>query len=301
MTIDQIIRVLDVLAWPSTAFLLIWLARKQIRLLVPLIERIKYKDVEIKFGKRLADVTEDIGEAPLLDSGAPEEAAKIYALAEISPPSAVLEAWKDLEVIAQEKVRQLLPDGETYRKPLARSLDYLDYKGALSPSAASAARELKMLRNEAVHAGSKEISREDAIQYGAVASQIRAQIEAIDELPKVKLQALTLLILQLNHLIDSKRFEDISIKEVYRWIESEAVLSSLRERTDGESDLSMFFGDGPYAGFVPFYHEQMNRLAGGYAGDHNRKWGVENLGLCLLLAWTNELVQQGSGWYPSEM
>jgi len=38
----------------------------------------------------------------------------------------------------------------------------------------------------------------------------------------------------------------------------------------------------------------------GYAGNERRKWGIENLGLCLLLAWTNKIIQQGSGWYPNE-
>ena len=33
--------------------------------------------------------------------------------------------------------------------------------------------------------------------------------------------------------------------------------------------------------------------------DAQRKWGVENRGLCLLIAMTNEIVQQGSGWSSS--
>ncbi|QDE27997.1 hypothetical protein FIV45_12300 [Paremcibacter congregatus] len=37
-----------------------------------------------------------------------------------------------------------------------------------------------------------------------------------------------------------------------------------------------------------------------YAGQHRRKWGVENNGLCLLLVWTNEIIQRGTGWYPSD-
>lgn len=37
-----------------------------------------------------------------------------------------------------------------------------------------------------------------------------------------------------------------------------------------------------------------------HSGNEMRKWGIENSGLCLLLAWTNEMIQQGSGWYPSE-
>lgn len=301
MSIDQAILLTDILAWPTTALFLIWLARKQIRRLVPLIQRIKYKDVEIEFSKKLAEVTEDVGETPLLESVDSAERERIYALVNVSPASAVIEAWKSLERSAQGKVRQLLPKDETYKDPLRRPVDYLDYKGALVPSTASAARDLRMLRNEAAHARADEISREDALQYAVVASRIRTQIEAIAELPTVKLTALTLLILELNHLIDTKKYAAITIEEVYRWIDEETILPSLRERTAGDSDLSLFGPDGPYSNFASFYHNQMKRLAGGYAGEHRRKWGVENLGLCLLLAWTNELIQQGAGWHPNEM
>ena len=301
MSADQIIRLIDILAWPSTALFLIWLARKQIRLLVPLIERIKYKGVEIEFSKRVAQIAEDVGESPLLESGESEETARIYALADISPASAVLEAWKGLERAAQERVRQLVPEGETYRDPLGRPVDYLNFKGVLVPSAASAARDLRILRNDAAHAGADDVSREDAIQYAAVANRIRTQIEASTELPTVKLTALTLLVSEINHLIDTQKYDSITIDEVYQWIEGERILPSLEERTEGDVDLSLYGDDGPYVNFADFYHEQMKRLAGGYAGEHRRKWGVENLGLCLLLAWTNQLVQQGSGWHPDEM
>lgn len=301
MSIDQVILLIDIVAWPATALLVIWLARRQIRRMVPLIQRIKYKDVEIEFSKKLAEVTADVGESPLLESGESKERDQIYALIDISPASAVIEAWKSLERAAQDKVRQLVPKAETYKDPLRRPVDYLDYKGALVPSAASAARDLRMLRIEAARAGADEISREDALQYAALANRIRAQIEAISELPTVKLTALTLLILELNHLIDSKKYDDITIDEVYRWIDQEAILPSLKRRTAGDSDLSLFGEDGPYSNFASFYHDQMKRLAVGYAGNHRRKWGVENLGLCLLLAWTNELIQQGAGWYPNEM
>lgn len=302
LSMDLVIRLIEIVAWPVTALLLIWFARKEIRLLVPLIQRIKYKDVEIDFSKQLSQVTKDVDEyvdkSKTIESKDDIDADRVLSLAEINPPSAVIEAWKELERTAREKVRQLVPEGETYREPFRRPIDYLDYKGALVPSVASAARDLRSLRNTAAHVGAGDISREDAIQYVTVANQIRVQIEAISELPAVKLTALTLLILELNHLIDSRKYDDLTIDEVYDWIEEEKIIPLLKKRTEGDSDLSLYGKEGPYSNFSVFYHEQMKQLAGGYAGEHRRKWGVENLGLCLLLAWTNELIQQGAGWHP---
>ena len=119
--------------------------------------------------------------------------------------------------------------------------------------------------------------------------------------PEIELGAYTLLIMEINHLIDTGEFNDISIDEVYREIKNKNVIHFLRERTKGSSDFSMYSERGPYYEFIKFYHEQMLALYHGYGGDHDRKWGVENLGLCLLLGWTNELVQQGKGWHPGEM
>jgi hypothetical protein len=46
--------------------------------------------------------------------------------------------------------------------------------------------------------------------------------------------------------------------------------------------------------------DYLQRMCNAYSGDERKKWGVENSGLCLLLAWTNEIIQQGSGWHPRE-
>ena len=38
---------------------------------------------------------------------------------------------------------------------------------------------------------------------------------------------------------------------------------------------------------------KMESIYGGYGGQKRRKWGIENSGLCMILGWTNEIVQRG--------
>ena len=111
-------------------------------------------------------------------------------------------------------------------------------------------------------------------------------------LPEVKLTALTLLVLRLNGLIDSGKFNDIMVAEVHKWAEEGNILVSLVERTKGECSSEDYNEDGPYANFSDFYNDQMESLANATVGSD---FGVENSGLCLLVAWTNELIRQGSG------
>lgn len=105
--------------------------------------------------------------------------------------------------------------------------------------------------------------------------------------------ALTTVILGINHLIDTGKYNDISIKDVHEAIKKKRVLRFLKERAGKDIDLSIHLGSNAYGDFEVYYEQKLNDIYGGYAGQERRKWGVEHLGLCLLLAWTNEIIQQG--------
>lgn len=111
----------------------------------------------------------------------------------------------------------------------------------------------------------------------------------------MKVTALTLLILQVNSLIDSGKYNDISISEVHAAIESKRLLRFLKKRCGPDIDLSIHLESTAYGNFEEFYEERINQIYGGYAGDEGRKWGIINLGLCLILAYTNEIIQLGTG------
>ena len=108
----------------------------------------------------------------------------------------------------------------------------------------------------------------------------------------MKVSALTYIILSVNSLIDSGKYSDISIDDVHKAIEKKELLKFLKKRAGSDIDLSIHEA-GTYGDFVEYYEEQMFNIWGGYAGQERRKWGVEKLGLCLVLAWTNEIIQRG--------
>src|SRR5271157_6230693 len=98
------------LAWPCTIIIIIFLMRKPIRDLLPLLQRLKYKEFELEFGKRVEEVKEEIetalpGEAQrILPS---QEVEPLVKLAEISPSAAVLESWRSVEHAAIEAAQRL--------------------------------------------------------------------------------------------------------------------------------------------------------------------------------------------------
>ena len=269
--------------------------------LIPLVESFKYKDVEVSFRKKLLEAQSDAEESGIRSEAPDEEREYIQKLAEISPASAIVESWKEIELAAKERVVALAPVGGSFSNSRNyRPIDYLELTGALVPSIARAIRELRHLRNQAAHSAKLNISRKSVIEYVTLAKAIANQISSITSLPKQKLTVLTLLILEYNQLLDSGKYNDITIDEVHKAIERKDIIPWLAERTAGDSDFSLYTDVDTYSVYLEFYYEQMVNIYGGYAGQERRKWGVENLGLCVLIAWTNEIIQQGSGWHPYE-
>lgn len=110
---------------------------------------------------------------------------------------------------------------------------------------------------------------------------------------------LTLLILGLNSMIDSGKFDDISLEEVRRHIDDGSILDFIRERAGHALGLS-FLESSYRAPFVAEYVNYLQAILDAYGGDEGKRWGIKNKGLCLLLAWTNEILQQGTGWKAEE-
>jgi hypothetical protein len=294
---EHLIQLLDVLVWPSVVLFVIFVFRGSLQELFSFIEKIKYKDFEVSFHNRLKKIPEEVG----FDlENLPEGDVRFVKLLEASPSAAVMEAWIDIESAARKKVQELAPTKTTFRNILQRPVLYLEHIGALTPSTAKALRELQALRNDVAHTRDRELSKEDALSYISISAAMLKKIESITDLPKIKLTALTTLIFELNSLIDSGKFKHVTIDDVYAVIRDKRIIPFLDELTNGHGTIGFFQGDGPYSSFVDYYHDRMEQMHNAYSGNHRRKWGVENFGLCLLLAWTNELVQQGSGWYPSD-
>ena len=114
---------------------------------------------------------------------------------------------------------------------------------------------------------------------------------------KLTVTAFTLLVMKLNMLLDTGKYDGITIEEMHKHIDDRSVLRWLKETCGDDIDLSSLSST-TYGNFEELYSNYLQNMSGGYAGDERRRWGVENRGICFLLAWTNEAIQQGEGWKP---
>ena len=293
---DYLIKILDIIIWPALVLIVVLVLKKPIVTAFLFLNKVKYRDLEIDFKRGLKEIKQVVEET---DVG---EKLEDLEIPDVSASVMIINAWAEIEDIAREKVIELIPPGEKRDRALIRPVDFLSCSKALIPIVAESVRKMGRLRDNISHFPDDTIEKSVAIEYLQVSKKIISQINALIRIPIIKHTSLTHLILELNHLIDSGRYDDITIDEVYSQIENRNILPYLNERTNELSDFSLLINDdGTCTEFVNVYHEYMERLYNACSGDHRRKWGVENKGLCLVLAWTNEILQQGSGWHPSDI
>jgi hypothetical protein len=102
----------------------------------------------------------------------------------------------------------------------------------------------------------------------------------------MKANKLTYIILELNSALDSGAYDDVPMREANQHVDAGDVVPWLKGRVS-EMDLSLLTDSD-----ISEYHASLSDIYGGYAGKERRKWGVERRALCLLIAWTNEILQQ---------
>ena len=292
------------LIWPITILMIVIILRSSISKLLLLIVKIKYKDLTIWFHKEIKKVESEISydEFAGVEEKITEQDKSLKKLCCNSHVQAILESWEKVEQSIYIKLKDLFPQEslQSKRLTLDRACTELFLIGALPPSSEKLIDELRRLRNQVEHYPGTAISSDDALKYISLAKRIQNQVESLTELPIVKLTPLAGLIISINHLIDTGKYNDISLNDIKIEIEKGTVLQYLQDKAKDDIDLSIILNGTTYPGFEEFYIDNLQRICNVGSGNERRKWGIENLGLCLLLAWTNEIIQQGSGWYPSD-
>jgi len=174
--------VLGSLAWPAAVLLIALLLREPIRALLPLLQRLKYKDLEVEFGKRVEEVRDEVVRElpsdvlPELPTG---ESAALARLAEVSPRAAVLEAWREVESAATSAARAIGGDAFRNKALTFEAIRLLEQTESLDRSVISLLRDLRGLRNEAAHAPDFVLSKDSALEFATSASAVARYLKKV--------------------------------------------------------------------------------------------------------------------------
>ena len=181
--LDFTASVINSVAWPTVMITAVILLRRPLATLLPLLRRLKYKDLEVEFAREVQELREEAEAAlPPLPTGAPPripEEEALLKLVSVSPRAAVVEAWRVVEGAAR---RALEARGEPIEpgKPLSgpQLTKTLMYRQVLDHAARSLLDRLRMLRNQAVHAEDFSVDVTSAREYLELALALARRLRA---------------------------------------------------------------------------------------------------------------------------
>ena len=173
--------IIDSRSWPVTVVIAWLLLRKNISALLPYIQKIKIKDFELDLREAKQELASVVpsDDALVGVSDFSDKRSDLYRLAAISPRSAILESWLELEAAASElavKKTKETPGAMLAVSPL-RMGEYLAKKGMISEGELQFFSRLRELRNKAIHLVDTTISEQEASDYVDMASVMARQLQ----------------------------------------------------------------------------------------------------------------------------
>ena len=184
MSEDNLIKLLDILAWPATVLVILYFIKDKLPELFQRMSSLEVGSFKAEFNEGLKEL-EEIAETPstqttsyLYDS----KAIQLQKLAEISPNGAVVDAWREVELAS---LSAALHNGLNVRGPKGRvagnaAIKELSNAGVINDKMAAVYKQLKNLRNQAAH-HEGQISSAQAKEYALAALEMAGQFREIKE------------------------------------------------------------------------------------------------------------------------
>lgn len=152
-----IAQIIDSIAWPLVVVFLIYQLKDRLAELLPRLKKLKHKDTELEFSEKLnelaieSEATKE--EAPAIEKKPEidEQFNFLMKLSEISPRSAVIEAYRFLETASAKAVAKAYPELEERKILNPMQTQRMLKDKVLSKNQYHQFNELRQLRNQAAH------------------------------------------------------------------------------------------------------------------------------------------------------
>jgi hypothetical protein len=171
-------QVISSIAWPVTVLACVLLLRRQVSALVPLLRSVKYSDVEIHFGREVAELAKSAA-AAALPSTIPNDTSNQWEdltnAAKVRPRTAVRQAFTRVhEAMIELADRKQIEISETARTMPMVVGAFLLGAGAITTEQYDLLSKLRLLLDEAERAGPDSISTESAAEFINLAFSLTA-------------------------------------------------------------------------------------------------------------------------------
>ena len=181
---DGIIKIIELTIWPLTVLIVAIMFRKPMLDLIPLIKKLKYKDMEIEFykeaSKLAAKVDEELPVAAKEEVKKEEEGPKVlFSRKALEPSEYINDGWFLLQRgIFDLASRASLGAHDVYSPLEVAKL--LNNKGVLDKEKLSLFSELLVLRNRLAHATSEIVDYDVAREFHRSARRFEGYLKSIN-------------------------------------------------------------------------------------------------------------------------
>lgn len=168
-------------AWPAVVLIALIALRRSLLELLPGLHRLRYKDLELTFGRQVAEARGEIEShqhrAQVTTETPVGEDEYYRLLADVSPRAAILEAWLPFETLATRlaEARGLMSRGRPLQMPAL--IGGLKNESLLTDEEARAITRLRAIRNEVVHAPTVDLPSHEVLDYVRVLRGITSALE----------------------------------------------------------------------------------------------------------------------------
>ena len=300
----NVISLVGILAWPTVVLVLILSFRNSIIGVLNSLKSFKFRDFELKLirksesarVKATANPTSfQVSISPAIKKPHDNEVEE----STLKPREAIQDAWSRLENTATGKFRELSRRKDRDLVNPYDAVAFFEFSSALTPSSEESLRELRWLQYQLAHPLDDYVTAEIALNFVEAANSLIAQIDAMSDTPAVDLGLFIHLIQQYSKLIDKGIGDDITVSNVIDRIADGTILRFIQERAEsaGDSiDLNLLLNvTADEQSFEAYYVKCLQAFA-----EVLSTKGIDNNGLCLLIAWTSHIIGRGGGWVPSD-
>ena len=177
---EFVLQLTNLLVWPFTLIVSLFLLRSPLSLLIPFAESIKYKDFELQFSQELEQVSRQASDA--IPTFKFETASLEHGpIADFLPNASILSAWSSLDKTAQQTLLNYdanlkIPADQPYKYVGKALLD----NHLISQKQSKIFHDLRVLRNKVAHAKNYRISSVLAKQYIEVCEALTESLRPIE-------------------------------------------------------------------------------------------------------------------------
>ena len=177
-------KIIASLAWPASILFVLYIIRGELPTIARSLKKLRYKDLELEFEKTAQEVVEktklslpETNNIQLSGQSQDELIDRLISVSELSPRSAILEAWLVVEAAAVDVAEKKgISTFKSHPGPM-RLRDYLVKGDLLNKDQQEIFEQLRFLRNEAVHVADAEFTKKAVDDYIASALQMAGYLE----------------------------------------------------------------------------------------------------------------------------